>query len=196
MSTTESGEIVLTPTIVNNLRKTLCTWVNLINPAVMFEVTTLTANLPSTAAGIAEMHTRLTAAHEKWGPTAEAPEQKLLINRLAIAATAAHVADCQNSSGRMRAVTPHVLDDLLPKRNTKDIFFRVPDIHGNLPAGITLDHDALGWQANSTANAAASEARNAPLARIAFTEVDKLKVSAFGGGEIIDQEGNVVLRFG
>lgn len=154
MSTSESGEIVLTPRIVNSIRKTLCAWTNLINPAVMFEVTTLTAGLPGTAAGLAEMDSRLAAARQKWGPTAEAPEQKLLINRLALAATAAHVDECRNSSGRMRAVTAPVLDELLPKRNTKDIFFRVPDLHGDVPAGITLD--SARTQVAAFANAHAS----------------------------------------
>ncbi|MEU0265684.1 hypothetical protein [Nocardioides sp. NPDC006303] len=192
---TESGTVILKPKDVKALGKDLRDWTNRTHQAVMFEVTTMCDGLPSTAGGLEALVEKLKEHRAKWADAA-APELKLLINRLALRGIEAHVGTCRET-GRLRVATARALDELLPKRSSNDMYFRVPDAHGNIAAGLTLDYDAVLWLAEPTVEAPASAARETPLAKLALARLRSFNVPPGGGGQIVnDTTGKALVSFG
>ena len=190
----ESGEILLDVRTTKSLRDALCDWTNMVHSAVMFEIRTLVGDAPSTAAGRERVEASLTPAVAHWAQDT-GPVQRRLINRLAHSALAAHLAECRAGSQKFRAPPLRILDDLLPKRSTRDDYFAVPDEQGCVPAGLTLDRDSITWHAEARDGRPASAARQAPLAVVAFTFLDRIKFKPGWGGDIVTTDGVVVLSY-
>ncbi|MBS43626.1 MAG: hypothetical protein CMH83_10795 [Nocardioides sp.] len=118
-----------------------------------------------------------------------------MVDLLAATAFEQHLDGC---GARLRRPTAAALAEVLPKVPAKDGYFRVPDFQGTTPAGLTLDHDAVSWQAHASGGRPASAARDLPLARLAFSLMrsGSLKPVKGWGGEVVDGRGKVVLRLG
>lgn len=195
MTATETGAILLDRRTVTALRTVLRDWTNTTHAAVVFELEVMSRGLGSGRAGLEELDARIAARREQWSAR-EAPEPMLLVNRLALRAAAEHLAACRAGSGRFRAMDGQALAELLPRCTAKAEYFRVPDAHGDVPAGLTLDGSELQWYAESTANAHASAARQAPLARLAFGVLRRSSFPPGTGGSIVGADGAVVESFG
>lgn len=189
----ETGEILLDARTINRLRKQLCDWTNMIHPAVMFEVRALVSGLPTTREGLEQAREASARSTGRWARDS-GPMQRRLINALAQSSLSAHLDDCEAGSGRLAVPTARVLDEFLPKRTTRDTYFRVPDEHGDVPAGLTLDYDSLVWHSVACGGRPASAARTtAPLAVIAFNLLASIRVKPGLGGEITASDGSTVL---
>lgn len=178
---------------VREIRTALREWTNSVHAAVMFEVEALVRGIASTRADLRVLEERLADAQASWAGRDE-PEQKVLINRLAITALEEHVASCRGT-GRLRAPTSAVLAELLPRRSQRDEYFRVPEVDGRVRAGISVSDGELRWYVEDVPGAV-GDPRQAPLAKRAFAMLAAIRYPAGQGGEIRDGDGTVLVSFG
>lgn len=190
----ESGTIEVPDKTIRRLLGALREATNTFHGAVLFEIDVLSKGLGSTGADLVLLAERALIAREQWSGR-DAPDQKMMINMLAVRALEEHVAACRSTRGRLRAIGPRVLDELLPKRSGRDVYFRIPDRNGDVPAGITLDDGELRWHAEATEHATARAARSAPIADVAFGILARTTFPPGMGGEIRDGDGRVTATF-
>lgn len=189
----EQGEVFLGVSATRAIAKPLREWTNLIHKAVMFEVKIVAEGLPGSRLGLDQAAQRVSAAREKW-ETDTGPQQRRLVNLLAVRALTDHLTTCQ-AIGKWRGPSVRVLDEYLPRRTSQDSYFRVIGDRGEVVAGLTLDYDSLVWLVENDGHAAGAAARATPLASIAFTHLSRVAWKPGMGGIIHGADGQPVLSY-